>query len=138
MMETRGTPLERGLVRLLDRPAMQTRVYEELLRSRRYSHEFGLILCEEIPSSTGVALRQRLADAARAIQHTVRATDGVAQVFEDALAVLLVETPSAGVEDALFRIRQQVSVYAGAWRFTAYRYPDDEAAIRSLPFMRAV
>ena len=135
---TRGEPHAAGLAGLLDRPSMQTRVRDEILRSRRYVHQFGLIVCEEVPSSSGMPLRWRLAAAAKAIHRTVRSTDAVGRVFDDVLAVLLVETPAAGVDDALFRIRQRVTTDAGPWRIEAYRFPADEAAIQALAFMRAI
>ena len=123
--------------RLMDRGYLQQRIREEVERSRRYKHEFALLVCEAAPAADGIPMRLKVAYGVRAIEHAVRGSDVIARVYEDVIAVLLVETGAAGLEDALFRVRQKLTVEAGGWRFSGYSFPADEAAIHSLSFLSA-
>jgi hypothetical protein len=122
--------------RLMDRAYLQQRIHEEVERSLRYKREFSLLFCESSPND-GVPLRRKIGLGVRAIEHVVRTSDIIALVYEDIIAVLLIETGAAGLGDALFRIRQRLNVDAGAWRFSGYSFPGDEAAIRALPVLNA-
>jgi hypothetical protein len=123
--------------RLMDRAYMQQRIREEIERCHRYKREFAVLVCEAAPAADGIPMRRKVAYGVRAIEHAVRASDVIARVYEDVVAVLLVETGATGLDDALFRIRQKLTVEAGAWRFRGYAFPADEPAIRSLAFLTA-
>lgn len=121
--------------RLMDRAYLQQRVREEIQRSVRYKREFALLICEAAPD--GIPMRRKVAFGVRAIEHAIRTSDIMARIYDDVIAVLLIETGAAGLDDALFRIRQKLTVEAGTWRFSGYAFPGDEAAIRSLTFLTA-
>ena len=123
--------------RLMDRAYLQQRIREEIERSRRYKHEFALLVCEAAPAADGIPMRLKVAHGVRAIEHAVRSSDIIARAYDDVVVVLLIETGATGLEDALFRIRQKLTVEAGAWRFSGYSFPADEAAICALAFLRA-
>ena len=120
-----------------DRAYMQARLHEEIARGRRYGCRFALLLFEALPSADGLHMRQKVEYALAAITTTVRPSDVVARVFEDAVMVLLVETDPRGARDALIRIRSRVARQAGNWQVTTYTYPEHEQAIEMLPVLAA-
>jgi hypothetical protein len=86
---------------------------------------------------TGCRCCKKVEYALAAITATVRPSDVVARVFEDAVMVLLVETDARGARDALIRIRSRVARQAGNWQVTTYTYPEHEQEIEALPVLAA-
>jgi GGDEF domain-containing protein len=119
-----------------DRSYMQDRLREEIARAKRYGTPFAVIVFEAT-ASDGAPLRTRLERALQAIVPVVRPSDVVALVFEDTIAVLLVQTSAASAKDALLRMRDRVAQVSGSWSVTAYTYPRHEAAIEALPLLTA-
>ncbi|HZP58007.1 MAG TPA: hypothetical protein VFC53_10730 [Dehalococcoidia bacterium] len=120
-----------------DRTYLRFRLEEETGRARRYGHPFGLLVFEAVPATDALPIRMKVKQALAAIQATVRGSDVIAQVYEDMLVVLLVETEPQGVHDALFRIRSRITRAAGKWQVTLLTFPDHAAQIAALPFAQA-
>lgn len=120
-----------------DRAYMQTHLREEIARARRYGHQFGLLIFEAIPSSDGIPLHGKIAAGLEALQSAARACDVAARVYDDAIALLLVETDAHGARDALFRMRNMLARTAGAWRVTLYHFPEHSRSIEALPLLTA-
>jgi GGDEF domain-containing protein len=123
--------------RLLDRLQLRQRLTEELERSRRHNHAFGLLLFEAVTANDGMPLRQKMRAALNAIEAVVRGSDMIARPDQDMLAVVLVETDSNGTRDALFRIRQRIAHRAGTWRVTVMHFPEHAQTIGAMAFLDA-
>jgi len=106
-----------------DRPYLQARVREELERGRRHGNPFALLTFEAAPSNDGLPMGKRVRAALDAIAPQLRGSDVLARVFEDTIAVLLVETDEPGARDALLRLRSRVMLHAGRWHATMLTYP---------------
>ena len=124
--------------RLLDRPRLQQRITEEVERSRRHRHTFGLLLFEAVSGADGMPLRTKLQAALGAMESVVRTSDVISRPYEDMLAVLLVETDAAGTRDALMRIRRRIADRAGTWRVTVLSYPEHARTIAAMAFLDAL
>ncbi|HYM14976.1 MAG TPA: hypothetical protein VEZ14_05415 [Dehalococcoidia bacterium] len=120
-----------------DRAYMRERLREEIARARRYDRRFAVLIFEALPSSDGMPIRRKVEVALSAIRTTVRPSDVVGRVFEDTILLLLVETDLRGTKDALLRIRNRVSRYAGNWRVSAYAFPEQAKLIEGLPMLAA-
>jgi len=120
-----------------DRPYMQSRLREEIARSKRHGRQFGVLVFEELPSADGLRLRQKLEYGLKALSATARNYDIVGRAYEDTIAVLLIETDARGMRDALFRFRSCMSRQAGTWKVIAYHYPEDAETIEALPLLSA-
>src|SRR5260221_7948495 len=101
-----------------DRAYLQARLREEIARARRHQTRFALIVFEETPSADGLAVGQKMQFGMQALASAVRDCDIVGQVFEDTLAVLLIETTRQDAHDALLRILDRLSRRAGTWHVT--------------------
>jgi hypothetical protein len=123
--------------RLLDRLQLRQRIAEELERSRRHGHAFGLLVFEAVTANDGLPLRQKMRAALDAIEAVVRVSDMIARPYEDMLAVVLVETDATGTRDALFRIRQRIADRAGTWRVTVLHFPEHAQTITAMAFLEA-
>ncbi|MHB8376741.1 MAG: nucleotidyl cyclase domain-containing protein [Dehalococcoidia bacterium] len=123
--------------RLLDLTQLRGRIREESDRARRYGHPFGVLIFEALPASDGLSIRVKTARAVEAMQSVVRASDVLAQPYDDMLVAVLVETGSSGTHDALLRIRERVSDRAGIWRVTTLCFPDEATAIEEMSFLDA-
>lgn len=120
-----------------DRTYMQYRLREELGRGQRYHREFAVLVFEMAPSTDGLSERKKMRLALHAIGETVRPSDVIAHVYEDAIAVLLVETGARDANDALMRIRIKLAAAAGTWQVTVYHFPEHSDAIGRLPMLTA-
>jgi len=116
---------------------MQSRLREEIARSKRHGRQFGVLVFEEVPSSDGLRLRQKLEYGLQALSATARTYDIVWHAQEDTIAVLLIEADARGMRDALFRFRSCLTRQAGTWKVIAYHYPEDAEAIEALPLLSA-
>jgi GGDEF domain-containing protein len=120
-----------------DRAYMQARIREEIARCRRFGGAFTLIVVEELAGSDGFSLRRKLVEGLRVVEGAVREADVVARVFDDAIALLLIQTDTAGARDVLPRIRDRLARATGGWTFRVYSYPKDEDMILALPLLHA-
>jgi hypothetical protein len=120
-----------------DRTYLQSRLREELDRARRYERQFSMLVFEAVPATDGIPLRKKVEFALDAVASQMRASDVVAGVFDDTIAVLLVETDEHGAHDALFRIRNKLTARAGRWQVTIYCFPRDRADIENSALLRA-
>ncbi len=103
------------------------RLAEEVARDDRYGHYFAVLLLEPadllvLPSATDYA------EAARELQHCLRAGDFAAQYDEERFVVLMPETDSeaamAAGKSILLRLREVTPSHA-SWRGSVVRYPED-------------
>jgi GGDEF domain-containing protein len=121
-----------------DRRYLQDRLREEIDRQARHGHPFALFVFEAQPIADGATVRQRVDAAMEAMRPQLRPSDVMARVFEDAIAVLLVETDAWGAKHAMLRLRGRLATLGSpAWRVEAYAYPKDAQAIESLPLSTA-
>jgi hypothetical protein len=120
-----------------DREYFQSRLREEMYRSRRYDRIFALLLFEAVPATDGLPLRKKADLALDAVASQIRASDVVARVFDDTVVAMLVETDETGAQDALFRIRNRLVRDAGRWRVTLFLFPRDRASIENSALVRA-
>lgn len=120
-----------------DRSYFQSRLREELERARRYDRQFSLLIVESVRATDGIPLRKKLEFALDAVASQVRASDVVGRMFEDTIAVLLVETDEHGAHDALFRIRNKLATQAGRWQVTTLCFPRDRADIENSALLSA-
>ncbi len=121
-----------------DRRHLQDRIREEIDRAARYGHPFAIFVFEAQPIADGVTVRHRVNEAIESIRPQLRPSDVIARVFEDAIAVLLVETDAWGAKHALLRLRGRLATLGSrAWRIEMYVYPKDAQAIESLPLSTA-
>jgi hypothetical protein len=121
-----------------DRSYLQSRLREEIARSKRHGRPFGVLVFEEVPSADGLRVRQKLEYGLKALSATARNYDIVGGAYDDTIAVLLIEADARGMRDALFRFRARMTRQAGTWRVTAYHYPEDAETIEALPLLSAV
>lgn len=119
-----------------NREYMQSRLREEVARTRRHGGAFALLIFEAVPSE-GLSITQKMHAASRELTGLMRASDVLAQVFDDTLALLLSDTDSHGAHDALFRLRSRIIQNTGRWEVLQLAYPQDSAAIAALPFLAA-
>lgn len=120
-----------------DRAYFQSRLREELDRARRYERQFSLLIFEVVPATDGIPIRKKVEFALEAVASQLRASDVVAGVFDDTIAVLLVETDEPGAHDALFRIRNRLTTHAGRWQVTIFCFPRDRADIENSALLLA-
>jgi hypothetical protein len=121
-----------------DRQYLQSRIREEIDRGARHGHPFTILVFEAQPVSDGVSVRHRTEAAIEAMLPQLRPSDVIARAFEDAVAVLLVETDAWGAKHALMRLRGRLGVLGSrAWRIEVYTYPRDAEPIASLPLLTA-
>ena len=121
-----------------DRQYLQNRIREEIDRASRHGHPFTLLLFEAQPISDGVSVRHRIEAAMEAMLPQLRPSDVIARAFEDAIAVLLVETDPWGAKHALMRLRGRLAALGSlAWRVETYTYPRDAEPIATLPLLTA-
>jgi GGDEF domain-containing protein len=120
-----------------DRRYLQDRLREEIDRHARYGHEFSIIVFEAQPVAAGASMRQRMEEAIEALRPQLRPSDVVARAFEDAIALLLVETSAPGARDALIRVRSRLAPIGLAWHVTTLTYPQDAPRIAALPLATA-
>jgi hypothetical protein len=110
---------------------------EEVARHARHGHEFSLVVFEA-QAGDGVRLRQRIDAAMTLMASQLRPSDVMARVFEDVVAVLLVETSASEANATLMRLRGRlVALGPQPWRVEAFNYPRDAAAIAALPVATA-
>jgi GGDEF domain-containing protein len=119
-----------------DRAYLQSRVREELARSRRYGREFALITLEARPSTDSVPIRKRLEQAMEVLEPRLRPSDVVGRAFEDTIVLLLVETGPQGAHDVLIRIRSKL-LGMGVWELTVLTFPADDGRFEELPLLMA-
>jgi hypothetical protein len=120
-----------------DRLYFQSRLREELERARRYDRAFSLLVFEAVPANDGIPIRRKVEAAVETVASQVRASDVVAQIFEDTIVAMLVETDEQGAHDALFRIRNRLAAEAGRWHVTTFYFPRDRAEIENSTILRA-
>jgi GGDEF domain-containing protein len=121
-----------------DRRYLQDRIGEEIDRHSRHGHPFALFVFEAQTVADGVSVRHRINEAIEAIRPQLRPSDVIARVFEDALAVMLVETDAEGAKHALLRLRGRLATLGSlAWRIETYNYPHDSETIATLPLSTA-
>ena len=120
-----------------DRSYMQARLREEIARCRRFGGKFTLLMVEEMPSTDGLTIRRKLIEGLRVLQRITRSCDVVAHIFDDTIAVLLVETDSAHAKAALLRIQNYLARWAGVWAVSSYSFPEQEADIVGLSLLQA-
>ncbi|MEX2227288.1 MAG: hypothetical protein WEB52_12655 [Dehalococcoidia bacterium] len=120
-----------------DRAYFQSRLREELERARRYERAFSMLVFEAVPATDGIPMRKKLEFALDTIALQLRASDVVARIFEDTVAALLVETDEQGAHDALFRIRNRLTVEAGRWQVATFCFPRDRADIENSSLLAA-
>jgi len=121
-----------------DRRYLQDRIREEIDRQSRHGHPFAIFVFEAQPMADGATVRHRVNEAIESIRPQLRPSDVIARVFEDAIAVLLVETDAWGAKHALLRLRGRLATLGSlAWRIETYVYPKDAQAIESLPLSTA-
>jgi GGDEF domain-containing protein len=121
-----------------DRRYLQDRLAEEVDRYARHQHPFALFVFEAQPIADGISVRHRLNEAIESMRPQLRPSDVIARVFEDAIAVLLVETDANGAKHALLRLRGRLATLGSlAWRIETYAYPRDAESIAALPLATA-
>ncbi|MDP9237701.1 MAG: GGDEF domain-containing protein [Chloroflexota bacterium] len=120
-----------------DRAYLQARLQEEIARASRHQTRFALILFEQTPSGDGLAIGQKMEYGLQALSSALRGCDVVGQVFEDTVAVLLIDTTRRQVGDALLRMRARLARHAGTWHITEYHFPEHAAALEVLPLLTA-
>ena len=121
-----------------DRRYLQDRLAEEVDRYARHGHPFALFVFEAQPIADGVTVRHRVNEAIEAVRPQMRPSDVIARVFEDAFAVLLVETDAEGAKHALLRLRGRLATLGSlAWHIETYAYPRDAESIAGLPLSTA-
>lgn len=120
-----------------DRAYLQARLREEISRAVRHGSQFSLVIFEEAPSGDGLHLRQKMEYGLQVLSSSVREGDVVARVYDDTMAVLLIETTTRDVQDALIRMRGRIARYAGTWHIAVYNYPEHASYIESLPLLTA-
>ena len=123
------------MVEARDRRYLQARLLEETERARRYGREFSLIVLEAVPASDGLPVRRKVRLALDAIAPQLRTSDVLAQVFEDTVGVLLVETDERGAADAMLRIRNRIVAPMGKWHVSLLSYPASAEAIERHPLL---
>jgi hypothetical protein len=128
-MATPGSP-RRGH----DRMYIESRIREEVARSKRYAHPFSIATFEIVPAADGVPIRQHIDYAVAAIEATVRPSDVVAHAFDDVVVLLLIETDAAGARDCLMRVRNRL-INHGHWNVTLYDYPADADRIEAMTML---
>lgn len=119
-----------------NREYMQSRLREEVARTRRHGGAFALLIFEAVPAE-GLSISRRMRAATRGLTGLMRASDVLAQVFDDTLALLLSDTDSHGAHDALARLRALIIQNTGVWNVSQLAYPQDAAVIAALPFLAA-
>ncbi len=119
------------------RAYLQARLREEIARASRHQTRFALIVFEETPSADGLPIGQKMEYGLQALSSAVRDCDIVGQVFEDTVAVLLIDTTRVDAHDALLRMRDRLSRHAGTWHVTEYHFPEHAAALETLPLLTA-
>ncbi|MBI2724519.1 MAG: hypothetical protein HYX50_05600 [Chloroflexi bacterium] len=120
-----------------ERRHLQERVADEIARATRYGHQFGLLVFEAVPGGDQRTLGKRCALGLETVRGVLRACDHAAQVHEDVVVALLIETDARGLRDALQRLRSALARHSGGWRVTALHFPEQAAAISELPMLRA-
>jgi GGDEF domain-containing protein len=121
-----------------DRRYLQDRIGEEIARHARYGHPFALFVFEAQPIADGVSVRHRVNEAIESMRPQLRPSDVIARVFEDAIAVLLVETDADGAKHTLLRLRGRLATLGSlSWRVDTYVYPRDDETIAALPLSTA-
>ena len=76
--------------------------------------------------------------ALEVLRRSLREYDFAYKVFEDTLAVVLLETDYAGARSALQRLSQRLAVHSGRWEAHVYPYPERAEEICQLPALLAV
>lgn len=120
-----------------DRAYLQARLREEIARAVRHGSRFSLVIFEEAPSGDGLHLGQKMEYGLQVLNGSVRDSDVVARVYDDTMAVLLIETTARDVHDALIRMRGRIARYAGTWHIVIYNYPEHAMYIEALPLLTA-
>lgn len=115
-----------------DRSYMQSRLYEELARARRYSRPFSLIVLQALPSTDGLPVGQKLMAALDTIADSVRPSDVIARLYDDTILLLLVETDARNARDALQRVGGRVARLAGRWQVRQLSFPEHAQKIEAL------
>jgi hypothetical protein len=118
--------------RLLDRQSLRLLLAEELDRARRYGRAFSVLTFQELPAADGLSIREKMRLALELVDDLVRASDIIAQPYEDTLVIVLVETDEAGARDALFRLRNRLASRSGSWRTSLLTFPADADAIQAI------
>ena len=84
-----------------------------------------------------IARCARVRDVFSLLERRLRACDIVVAVCEDTIAVMLGGTGSGGLRDAEQRVRAALASIGGAWRLSAFSYPEHTEAIESLDLLAA-
>jgi hypothetical protein len=124
-------------------PAIEERIYfqrrlrEEIARCARFHDVFDLMLLQAVPAPGYAPSRRQTQTAARLLERRLRASDVVAAVYEDTIAVMLVGTGAKGLHDADYRVRGALSGIGGSWHLTAWTYPEHASVIEELDLLSA-
>ena len=120
-----------------ERGYFQRRIRDEIARCARFRDVFSLLLLEATPAPGYAPSRRSTATAARLLERRLRSCDIVAAVYEDTIAVMLVGTHGGGLRDAEQRVRAALASSGGAWRLSAFSYPEHTEAIQALDLLAA-
>jgi hypothetical protein len=122
---------------LEERAYFQRRLREEIARCVRFHDVFDLMLLQSMPGPGYAPNRRQTQIAARLLERRLRASDVVAAVYEDTIAVMLVGTGVEGLRDAEYRVRGALSGIGGSWHLTAWSYPEHSMVIQELELVTA-
>jgi GGDEF domain-containing protein len=117
--------------RVHDRAYFRSRLSEEMLRAARHARPFTVLWFEALPSSGGHPLAAKVDGAIALLAARVRSSDVLARIYDDTLAVLLIEAAGESARDALQRLRGALATHAG-WRASVYAYPGDARAMERI------